>query len=215
MSREIRVAVRGFWQSPRQAFSRSPGILFLGILIVVPLFCALVSRQTFHARYSIILLPPLLSLAGFAVVKWLAQPRISKFFLAAIIIMTCGNVWFMPAMYHHQSVRIKQGEIFYSSFRNLEIVYQQLKTHAGNNHSIQVDDSAYMHSLSPDDKFHPDAKLIRRYVAIREKEVGAISNNQTASVTYTLCAADQVGQGDAAIAYQDHGIALVALPSAR
>ena len=118
----------------------------------------------------------------------------------------------MLAMYHDQDIRITQSDIFYSSFRNLEIVYQKLKHHAGAAHGIQVDDAAYLASLSPGDRYHYDAKLIRRYVAIREKETGAISDNQIASTTFTLCAADQAKPGDAAIAYKDHGIALVAGP---
>jgi 4-amino-4-deoxy-L-arabinose transferase-like glycosyltransferase len=212
ISREIRIAMRGFWQSPRQAFSRAPGVLFFAILTTVPLFCSLVSRQSFHARYSIILLAPLLTLAGLAVTKWLAWQRIRRPFLAAMIAMTCGNIWFMLAMYHDQDVRITQSDIFYSSFRNLEIVYQELKQHAGAAHGIKVDDAAYLASLSPDDRYHHDAKLIRRYVEIREKETGAAPGSQTASVTFTLCAADQTKPGDAAIAYKDHGIALIAGP---
>jgi hypothetical protein len=210
MFQEIRAAMRGFWQAPRQAFKRSPGIFFLAILIVVPLFCSLVSRQSFHVRYGILLLPPLLSLAGYIVVKAVGRPRIRRFFLPAMIIMICGNVWFMPAMYHYQGTRIRQGAIFYSSFRNLEIVYQHLKIHAGRNHPVQVNDTAYMASLLPGDNVHPDAKLIRRYVAMRQKEIGAVSDAQNSPEVYTLFAADQVRQGDASIAYEDHGIALVA-----
>ena len=211
MSQEIKTAMRGIWRSPRQAFNRSPGVLFLAILLIVPLFFSLVSRQSFHARYAIVLFAPLLALAGFAVKKWLASPRISRFFLPAIIIMICGNVWFMLAMYHDQNVRITQSNIFYSSFSNLEIVYQDLKHHAGAG-GVQVDDAAYLASLSPTDRYHHDAKLIRRYVAMREKETGALSDNQTA--TFMLLAADQVTPADPAIAYRDHGIALVAAPPA-
>src|SRR5262249_41926718 len=59
---EIRRASRDIWRAPRQVFSQAPGVIFLGIVTAVPLICYLFSRQSFHRRYSIVLLPPLLAL---------------------------------------------------------------------------------------------------------------------------------------------------------
>jgi hypothetical protein len=206
---EMSVALRGFWRSPRQAFKDSPGIVFLTLITVVPLLFQLVSRQSFHSRYAIILFPSLFALAGAATARWLATPRFARVFLVTFIVMVCTNVWFMPAMYRYQGRRIDDGELFYGSFRNLEVVYQHLKAHAGPNCGVQIDDGAYMTALASSDQAHSEADLIRQYTAIREKEAAALSA-PTRSVTYTLRSADQVTPGDAAIAYCANGIALIA-----
>src|SRR5262249_33924250 len=124
MFREISLAMRGFWRSPREVFSQSPGVLFLAVVTVVPLLFQLVSRQPFHSRYAIILLPPLLALAGAATARWLSTRQFARVFLVALVVTTCANIWFMPTMYHYQGKRIDNGEVFYGSFRKLEVVYQ-------------------------------------------------------------------------------------------
>ncbi len=212
---KIKETMRGSWRSPRRAFNQSPGVVFLAVLIVVPLVCLLFSGESFHSRYAIALLAPLLSLAGSAIVTWSTHPRVGRFFVVAVIAVTCGNVWFMPAMYWYQGARIERGEVFYSSFRNLESVYQHLKRHAGPKRSVEVDDAAYLNALSLQDKAHREAKLIRRYVIIREKESAALSGGRWVPVTYTMCRADQVLPGDPAVAYVAHDIALFAAPPAQ
>lgn len=211
MGLEIKKAMQGLWRSPREAFKRSPGIVFLAVLLVVPLFCSLVSTETFHARYSIVLLAPLLSLAGYAIVKWSAQPRWGRRFVIAVIVMTCGNVWFMPAMYRHDGQQIEHGELFYASFRNLEDIYQRLKMHAGAGKAVQVDDTGYREKHLGEERIYGNAKLIRRYVLVREREALVQSGIPTGSVTYTLRDADDVTAGDGAVGYVAHGVALVAV----
>ena len=207
---KLRTAMTGFWRAPRRVFALSPGPLFLGILVGVPLLCSAAARQSFHSRYSIVLLPALLALTGGAVMQWLSSPRWARLFLAGVLMTTCTNAWFMPAMYHVQGERIEKGETFYASFRNLERVYQRLKAHAGPGESVEVDIAAYTKSLSPGDKIHRDAELLRRYVMVREKERAALYGMPGAPVIYTLYRADQAPPGDKGIGYLGQGIALVA-----
>lgn len=206
---EIKKALQGSWRAPREAFKRNPGIVFLAVLLAVPIFCSFVSMETFHARYSIVLFAPLLSLAGYAIVKWSAQPRWGRYFVFATIVMTCGNVWFMPAMYWHEGKQIESGKVFDASFRNLETIYQRLKAHAGEGQAVEVIDKAYHQKHQGTDG---NALLIRRYVLVREQRSLALSGAPTGSVTYALQEADSVTAGDPAVAYAAHGIALVALP---
>ena len=114
---KVRATMCGFWRSPRVAFSRSPGILFVAILSVLPLLFTLVSGQSYHTRYSIVLLAPLLTLAGSAVAEWSPARRTGRFLLAGVVLMTCGNVWFMPGLYRHQRIQIEQGAVFMPSLR--------------------------------------------------------------------------------------------------
>ena len=60
-------ALRGFLTQPRQTFAKSRGLLFMAALLMVPLLCGLISGGPFHARYGLVLLPPLVCLAGWAV----------------------------------------------------------------------------------------------------------------------------------------------------
>jgi hypothetical protein len=205
-----RAAARGFWREPRAVFNRTPGILFLAFLLLIPLLCALLSGKPFHARYALVLFPLLLALAGGAVAKWLLAPRVGPFFAAALVVTTCVNIWFMPALYWHQGTRIDRGEVFVPGFRKLEAVYQKLKVHAGTNRCVRVEDAAYLHSLPATDKVLRDAGLISLYIAVREKEFVMLAGKPGEPVIYGLCRADEVTPGDTRIAYQGNGIALIA-----
>jgi hypothetical protein len=207
--------MRGFWRSPRQAFKRSPEILFLAILVGVPILCAAGSGKNFRSHYAIILFPALLTLAGWGVAQWTRSPRTGRFFLAAVMVVACGNVWFIPAMFHYQGACIQRGEPFICSFRNLEAVYQQLKAHAGTNRCVRVDAALYLQAVPQTDEVHREAALLSDYVDVREKEFIQLSGRQTAPVTYTLCRADQLIPGTAGVACHAHSIALVEVsPSA-
>jgi hypothetical protein len=185
-------------------------VTFLAVIVLVPLFFYLISRQSFHSRYSLIVLPPLLALAGSAVARCLGSIRFARLFVAALILVTVGNVWFMPAMYRYQGKCIDQGPVFFGSFRKLEEVYQHLRAHAGPNRIIHIDDSAYMNALSPEDNVHGEVDLVRRYVDIREKEFLALSTAPLKPINYTLYDATQVNSDNPAIAFLGHGIVLVA-----
>jgi hypothetical protein len=212
---EIRKALRGFWRSARAVYARSPGILFLTIIFAVPLVFSLVGGQSFHARYCLVLLAPLFSLAAVAAVKWLATRRVRRIFFPILMVTTCANIWLVPAMYRFQGKCLEEGPLFIPSFRKLETVYQRLKAHAGKNRFIQVDDVSYLQALTPQDKVHAYASMIRTYVANREKENGLSSGPRVSSLTYDLCCADRVKPDDPAVAYRGQGIALVAAPASR
>ena len=214
---KICAALRGGWRCPRQTFKRTPGILFLAILLVVPLGFAVASGKSFHSRHCLVLIPALLCLVGGAAARWLSDPRLGRYFAVALAVTTCANVWFMPAMYRYQGRRITQAEVLVPSFRQLETVYQQLKQHAGVGRGVVVSDAAYLAALTPGDLARKDAELISRYVVVREKEAALLSGPPPAQVIYTLHRADQA-PADApatATAYRAHGIALIATPAVR
>jgi 4-amino-4-deoxy-L-arabinose transferase-like glycosyltransferase len=205
---EIRVALRGFWRGPRAVFSRTPGLLFLAILVAVPLGLAAVSGKNFRSHYSLVLFPALLALAGGAAAKWSAASR-GRCFSATLALVTCANVWFMAALFYNQGVRITRGEAFVGSFRNLESVYHQLKAQAGVHSSLRVDDAAYFEALSRKQREAQEAKLIRPYVAIREKETAPQSGPVSGPVTYRLCRSEEAPANDPRVAYRAHGLALI------
>jgi hypothetical protein len=208
---QIRTAFRGQWRRPRQMFQRYPGLVFHTTLLLVPLACALASGKPFHTRYALVFLPVVAILAACGTVQALQWPRLGRSFLAAIVITTCVNVWFMPAFYYHQAQRLAHGELFIPGFRKLETVYQSLKKHASNL-PIQIDDVAYLHSFAPLDDDHRDIRQVRQYVIVREKETGSGGNTNNPPVVYKLRRASEVDEGDTAVAFRDNGIALVAQP---
>jgi hypothetical protein len=208
--RGIAKASRGFWRSPREAFKNAPGLLFLGILLIVPLFCCLVSRQTFRSRYAIVVFPPLMCLAGYAVVKWAAHPKFGRAFVGAMVVLTCANIYFMPAMYLYDRKDIEHGEKFHASFRALESIYQRLKTNAGTGSAIKVENVDFTNSPAKDNRLVREAWLIPVYVDIREKESAAVAETGRPSATYTLRDASKIPPGETDIVYNAHGVALLA-----
>jgi hypothetical protein len=204
------VAMRGFWHTPRQVFNRSRGFLFLVMITMVPLLCAAASGKNFSTRYAIVLFAPMLTLAGWAAATLPGSLRRGGLFTIALVIVTCGNVWFMPAMFHYQGERIARGGTFLPSFRNLEAVYQQLKAHTATGQGVKVDDAALWSEMHGRDDVLSDALLIRRYVAIREKESAMVLGSPAKSVVYTLRRAEQAPPGTPGVTYRAHGIALIA-----
>jgi hypothetical protein len=210
IGRQLQDTMKGRWRTPRVAFSRAPGPLFLAILLVAPLAFALVSGHSFHARYALMLMPALLALAGGAVTTLLGWQRIGKFFTFALAVTVCANVWLMAAFYYHQGKRIEQGDLFIPSFRKMETVYQALKAHAGAGHAVQVEDKAYLHALSPREKARKEVEALRRYVVVREREALLTGSAPALRVQYRLCQAADVGADDSCVAFRGNGIALVA-----
>lgn len=211
---EVRAALRGFWRSPRAAFARSPGLFFLLIIFAVPLLTYLAGGKRFHVRYCILLLAPLFSLAAVAAVRWLSRQGVRRFFLPLLVTTLCANVWLVLTIYRYQGKCIEQGALFLPSFHNLETVYQALKTHAGKNRPIQVEDDEYMQattSMPGPGYYYPDQ--ICQYVDIRERESGLISSSQRPVAIYKIVLAGQIAPDNPTVAYREHGIALVAVPA--
>jgi hypothetical protein len=211
---EVRAALRGFWRSPRAAFAQSPGMFFLTIIFAVPLMTSLAEGKYFRARYCIVLLAPLFSLAAVAAVRWLSKQRVRQIFLPLLLLTLCANVWLVLSIYRYQGRCIEQGMLFLPSFHNLEIVYQTLKTHAGKNQLIQVEDDGYIQAIpSKHEPSYYYPGQICQYVAIRERESSLLSASQPPATIYKIVPADQVTPDNPAVAYHEHGIALVAVPA--
>ncbi len=208
---KIKTALNGFLQSPRQTFRRSSGVLFLFVLVAVPIAFALISRNPFHTRYCLVYLPALFSLVSCAVERVLSMRRAGPILAGALFVTTAGNVWFLPAMYHYQGMRIENGPSFIPSFRQLEKVYQQLKRDAESNQCIEVVvDKAHVRAL-PEDTLYRDAALVRPYVAVRENEFALPSKTNGVTVKYKLCH-DELSSTEGKIVYRARGV-MIARPT--
>lgn len=205
-------AFGGFWRSPRQVFARSPGLVFVSVLLLFPLVAAVISGRPYHARYELPQLPALLVLAGAAAVSALKWTRWGTVFRYGLVVTICANLWFMPAFYHHQQTRIESGELFLPSFRKLESVYQVLKGKAGPGRAVEIDDTEYLQAVSKNDQAHRDIGLLRQYVNIREAENSNPTDATLPPDIFKLCRSDAVAPGSANITFQGNGIALVLQP---
>jgi hypothetical protein len=112
----------------------------------------------------------------------------------------------MGTFYYHQKQRIEHSPFFIPSFGNLEKIYQQLKSRAGPERTIQIDDKDYLSALAPKDEVHRDAALIRRYIGVREKQ-RVRSSSLHGEVSFKLFSNDAPDPGK--VAYTGHGIALL------
>lgn len=216
VSWKVRSVAKGFLRSPRECFRNSPGILFLAIMVIVPLGLALASRKPFHTRYNLAILAPMFALAGAGAAVWLengAAARKRRFrwlFLGSAIVTLCTNVWIIPSMYAYQGRKIDRAEAFLPSWRKLQQVYYALKAEAGPDHGVVVDDAAFIAEAPLGTAVARNAALIRRYVAVREKEDLIRSGQAKPVVRFRLCAAQQ--QAGVPAAYHGHGLALVRCP---
>ncbi len=226
MSCKIRAALSGFFRAPRLVYSRSPGMAFLVLTCLVPLAFALISGKPFHTRYALVLLAPLMSLAGAGTVFWLKSDSpaqdsgksrlgklrlLQKIFMGALVITIAANVWLVPAMYRYEGRRVETSEVLVPSWRKLDSIYMALRAHAGPAHTVDLDDTAYLAAV-PSGQKRPerDAGLVRRYVAVREKERLGVGTQPVPRAVYVLSASNSFRNGDPDVAYCGNGIALVA-----
>lgn len=212
----VRSASQGTLRAPRECFRKSTGILFLAIMIALPLGFALASRKPFHTRYNLVLAAPMFVLAGMGCVAWFehsvaaGKRWLRWLFMASVLVTVCTNVWMIPSMYAYQGRMIEQGSSFLPSWRNLEQVYRALKLQAGSDHSVVVDDAAFLKELPLGPAVARNATLIRRYVSVREREDLMRSGQAKPPIRFTLWAA--AARPEAPAAYLGHGIALVMSP---
>jgi hypothetical protein len=219
----LRSAFKGILKNPRLTFSRQPGLVFLGTVLLVPLCLSMLSGKPFHTRYCLALMGPLFALAGAAVDKWLeplgfraagskpppSRPIIwSRLFAGCLALTICGNIYLVPAMYAHEGNRIAQGREFIPSWNKLEEVYQLLKARAGPEHGVQVNDTSYGQDRSLKEQTRGDAALIRRYVRVREKERFMASGQRLPPITFYLEKPDPLKKGDPGVVYPCQGLAL-------
>jgi hypothetical protein len=188
----VKSAGSGKLGSVRQCFEKSPGILFLAVIVLVALSFSLVSGKPFHTRYFLVLMAPFLALAGGGAAAWMGRivwPQKTawrRVFVISAAITVGANLWLVAAMYHYQGRRIDEGEEFVASWRNLEGLYQSLKAEAGKGHSVRVDDTAYLADLARGGHGCRDAYLINWYVTLREKEAMMAASQQKPPMVFRL-----------------------------
>jgi len=204
----VRKAWQGFSWKTRKEFTKTSGIIFLSVVLVVPLLCALTGGKAFHARYCLVFEAPLFALGAAALVGWQSRPG-KNFFRGVATVAFATNLWILTATNVYQKHNIQDGGTFIPSFRKLETVYQQLKLAAGEQ-PVAVDDTAYFQSLPPKDVFRRNALLIRPYIAIREREVVRSTGKPEAPLVFTLQAAGEVQPTNSITGFDGNGIALVA-----
>jgi 4-amino-4-deoxy-L-arabinose transferase-like glycosyltransferase len=204
-------AMRGFWRSPRETFARSPGVTFLFVALLVPLICAVLLGQPFHPRYALMLLAPLFGLTGAAVATWIAQPRVARIVLSIVCAAMAVNIWYILRIYRVQDEVIETTARFIPTFRRLDDVYQTLQSHAGVGRIVELQDGAFERGLSPQEAHSlAGAELIRRYINVRNREIGAPTSPQRPSARYVLRRGSDLKAGDPSVVYHRNGIAIVA-----
>ncbi len=208
-----RSTLRGVWRSPREVFARAPGVAYLVVILLVPLFSAVLVGQPFHPRYALILIAPLFGLCGAAALIWWAHPRFGRIFIALFCVVAAANIWFILQMHRFQNELIKSAPRFLPTFDNLERVYQSLRLHAGKTRVVELRDQEYLKSLSREEyPWLHQADLIQYYITIRLRQDGAAKDQSMATATYVLRRANDVDATDPTVVYRANGIAIVGSP---
>ena len=208
-----RSSLSGAWRSPREVFARAPGVAYLVVILLVPLFSAVLVGQPFHPRYALILIAPLFCLCGAAALIWTAHPRFGRTFIALFCVLVAANIWFVVQMHRYQNELIKSAPRFLPSFDNLERVYQSLRLHAGKTAVLELRDQEYLKGLSKEEyPWLHQADLIQYYITIRLRQDGAANDQSVATTSFILRRASDVDATDPAVVYRANGIAIVPSP---
>ena len=198
-------ALRGSWSSPKAAFAKHPGVLFFGILLILPSLLFLLTGHNYGSRYSIFAFPLLFILPP-AFLKAIDTHKLINFFRTTISLMVVVNIYLIIAFNHHQGDLIDNGDVFVPSFRKLEAARQVIRDHT---------DPALYIELEPEDyiKDQPEYMLLgglflSDYLSITESFVNHEAP-PTGSVTYYIEKASDPKTPDETVIYQSNGLAVV------
>ncbi|MEY4917412.1 MAG: hypothetical protein RL616_1325 [Verrucomicrobiota bacterium] len=207
----VKPLLKNFRAAPREFLLRSPALLSVVFLLLAYLFFNLIAGKPFHARYCLLVLPLLFTLAGFGAARCLESARLNKYFLPLLLVTLAANLWFMTAMCRFEHDRITDGAVFVPGYAKLESVYRQLKTTAET--KVEVRDRDYLTALPPGEKnnIYRHVGLLRRYVACREMELQTAGKVFANTNFFELRAAALVQSNDVAVKFYGNGIALVAV----
>ena len=196
----------------RETVARPPTLLTVLFLLLVYLAFGLVAGKPFHARYCMLVLPLIFTLAGAGAAQCFQSPRLKMFLLPLLVITITADLWFMPVICRFEGERIANGPTFVPSFAKMDSIYRQLNPRA--NVSVVVRDSDYIAAIAPGEKYNylRHARVFSHYVHARELELLAAGKVSTQTNYFDLRAIDLVNTNDPAVAYSGNGIALVAVP---
>jgi len=196
----------------RELLARQPGLLSVVFLLLVYLAFGLIAGKPFHARYCLLVLPLLFTLAGCGAAKCLQTPRVKKIFLPFLLVTVVADLWFMPVICRFEGDRIANSRVFVPSAAKMDLVYRQLKARAPG--KIVVRDAAYAAALPPNDanRIYLQARVLTPYVRARELEAQAAGAVFTQTNFFELRTASLVDSNDPAVGFYGNGIALVAVP---
>ena len=208
-----RAATKNRTGTLRETLAHRPGVLSVLFLLLAYLVFGLIAGKPFHARYCMVVLPLLFTLAGWGAATCLQTPRLRPFFLPFLLITVAADLWFMPVICRFEGDRIANGRVFLPSAAKMDLVYRQLKTRAPG--KVMVDSAAYIAAVPPGEANHIylQARILTPYVHARELERLAAGTIFSATNRFELRAASLVASNDPAVAFYGNGIALVAVPA--
>jgi hypothetical protein len=213
VSLAVRTALKNRVGTLRELFARQPGVLSVLFLLLAYLAFCLVAGKPFHARYCMLVLPLLFTLAGCGAAACLQTPRLRRLFLPFLIVTVAADLWFMPVICRFEDDRIANGGIFVPSTAKMDLVYRQLKARAPGR--VVVDLQTYLTTVPPGEASHICYQpcLLSPYVRAREIELRAAGAGFSQTNHFELLIASLVASNDPAVAFFGNGIALVAVPA--
>src|SRR5262249_10073596 len=130
------------------------------------------------------------------------------FGLGAALLMGL-NIWFVLSSALFQGRHLDQAPHFLASFRNLEHVYQTLRSVADRDSRIEVRDDSYTLSSAERADYFLDPYIIRYYIEAREKELwGGQSPGAAKLEVFDLTSTAGGGSGDSSSTLRWKGIQL-------
>jgi 4-amino-4-deoxy-L-arabinose transferase-like glycosyltransferase len=200
-------SLRGKWRSPKRALADAPAEVFVGSLLVFPSLLFVFSLSDFNSRYLIVQFPLLFLLPAVFMVRELDGNR-WRGPVRAVMLLTIGfNILLSPAYFHYQGAYIANADYFLPGFRKMESIRQRLKTDAGANYRVRIDDAAYVKTMAK--KYADGVKDLAEYVDLRER-YDPVTMHASQVKTYHVQAATDLVETNQRVVCATNGIAIVA-----
>jgi hypothetical protein len=123
----------------------------------------------------------------------------------SLVLMVVVNFYLVFSFFHYQHQRLTTGDMFLSSYHNMESVWQHLRKDAGPDHQIKVEVADYLKQVGK--KYDLNGIALANYIAAKENYTrhGGKEGTQVVYVARQASA----GAGDTVtIVYNDHGLIL-------
>lgn len=207
-SRKYFAAIKMEWTSPKNAFSISPEIQFIGILLFFPLLLFVGTGHDYATRYTTLILPLLFILPAYFFQN-LTSGRFKSIWLGNLVVMVVLNTYLATAFYSYQKDKANGYDTFYASFRNLESLRKILRDDAGRDTYIEVELGNGINQL-PEHR-QKTYRTVGHYLQIYQKYVSHIALSKSKS-TYLLNTAEVDDKSDKTYLLHKNGIKLLPMP---
>ncbi|MBI3561223.1 MAG: glycosyltransferase family 39 protein [Gammaproteobacteria bacterium] len=197
-------AIKSARGSLRAAFAQQPAVIYIGLMLLLPVLLFTLTGHNFSTRYTVLTYPLLFLLPAYFIQH--ATPNGWRRFVVYVLPLNLvAGIYLCIAFYTHVNHLINNGTYLACSFHKLESLRAIIKTHAGDNAWVQIDNSRYGDHAAID-KEYIGGNALMQYFKVYEKYLGHPGAPPAITKTYRVDHDTHPEINPQRIAYRGNGV---------